>query len=139
VVKRTRRLEVPVDQYPNFNFVGRILGPGELAEEGGVADGVPRAHPRRGSIKDPAKVCPQPLWDLGLHYTGLYFTVLYCYSILWAVADPASGSCREEAVARRAGVLSAVWFAVGALTSSSCRVCALVYQEEKLLYYNSSE
>ncbi|URD72080.1 KH domain-containing protein [Musa troglodytarum] len=27
VVKRTIRVDIPVDQYPNYNFVGRLLGP----------------------------------------------------------------------------------------------------------------
>nr|POF10489.1 isoform 2 of kh domain-containing protein [Quercus suber] len=27
IVKRVIRLDVPVDKYPSYNFVGRILGP----------------------------------------------------------------------------------------------------------------
>ncbi|KAL5802111.1 hypothetical protein ACOSQ4_030416 [Xanthoceras sorbifolium] len=27
IVKRAIRLDIPIDQYPNYNFVGRLLGP----------------------------------------------------------------------------------------------------------------
>ncbi|XLT07315.1 hypothetical protein HN51_053108 [Arachis hypogaea] len=27
IVKKTVRVDIPVDAYPNFNFVGRLLGP----------------------------------------------------------------------------------------------------------------
>ena len=27
VIKKLMRLDIPIDNYPNFNFVGRLLGP----------------------------------------------------------------------------------------------------------------
>ncbi|KAF8397086.1 hypothetical protein HHK36_015993 [Tetracentron sinense] len=57
VVKRILRLEIPVDGYPNFNFVGRLLGPrGNSLKRVEVSTGC-RVYIRgKGSIKDPGKV-----------------------------------------------------------------------------------
>ncbi|KAI9108107.1 hypothetical protein K1719_020980 [Acacia pycnantha] len=52
-VKRILRLEIPVDTYPNFNFVGRLLGPrGNSLKRVEVTTGC-RVYIRgKGSIKD---------------------------------------------------------------------------------------
>ncbi|KAI4324550.1 hypothetical protein MLD38_030030 [Melastoma candidum] len=53
-VKRILRLEIPVDAYPNFNFVGRLLGPrGNSLKRVEATTGC-RVYIRgKGSIKDP--------------------------------------------------------------------------------------
>ncbi|TYK28997.1 KH domain-containing protein [Cucumis melo var. makuwa] len=55
-VKRILRLEIPVDTYPNFNFVGRLLGPrGNSLNRVEATTGC-RVYIRgKGSIKDPEK------------------------------------------------------------------------------------
>ncbi|KAK4755462.1 hypothetical protein SAY87_009219 [Trapa incisa] len=55
-VKRILRLEIPVDTYPNFNFVGRLLGPrGNSLKRVEATTGC-RVYIRgNGSIKDPDK------------------------------------------------------------------------------------
>ncbi|KAL2479369.1 KH domain-containing protein [Abeliophyllum distichum] len=55
-VKRIVRLEIPVDNYPNFNFVGRLLGPrGNSLKRVEATTGC-RVYIRgEGSIKDPDK------------------------------------------------------------------------------------
>ncbi|XP_071716011.1 KH domain-containing protein At3g08620-like [Rutidosis leptorrhynchoides] len=55
-VKRILRLEIPVDSYPNFNFVGRLLGPrGNSLKRIEATTGC-RVYIRgKGSIKDPDK------------------------------------------------------------------------------------
>ncbi|KAK4773087.1 hypothetical protein SAY87_028106 [Trapa incisa] len=55
-VKRILRLEIPVDTYPNFNFVGRLLGPrGNSLKRVEATTGC-RVYIRgKGSIKDPDK------------------------------------------------------------------------------------
>ncbi|KAG0469105.1 hypothetical protein HPP92_018433 [Vanilla planifolia] len=55
-VKKILRLEVPVDAYPNFNFVGRLLGPrGNSLKRVEASTGC-RVYIRgKGSIKDPDK------------------------------------------------------------------------------------
>lgn len=52
-VRRILRLEIPVDNYPNFNFVGRLLGPrGNSLKRVEVTTGC-RVYIRgKGSIKD---------------------------------------------------------------------------------------
>ncbi|GMH05881.1 hypothetical protein Nepgr_007721 [Nepenthes gracilis] len=56
IVKRTIRVDIPVDKYPNYNFVGRLLGP-----RGNSLKRVETTTDCRvlirgcGSIKDPAK------------------------------------------------------------------------------------
>ncbi|KAK9755376.1 hypothetical protein RND81_01G020700 [Saponaria officinalis] len=52
-VKRIMRLEIPVDAYPNFNFVGRLLGPrGNSLKRVEASTGC-RVYIRgKGSIKD---------------------------------------------------------------------------------------
>ncbi|CAM8997312.1 unnamed protein product [Rhodiola kirilowii] len=56
IVKRTIRVDIPVDQYPNFNFVGRLLGPRgnslKRVEASTECRVLIRGH---GSIKDPAR------------------------------------------------------------------------------------
>ncbi|XP_057486027.1 KH domain-containing protein At5g56140 isoform X2 [Actinidia eriantha] len=60
IVKRTMRVDIPVDQYPNFNFVGRLLGPRGNSLRRVEASTECRVLIRgRGSIKDPAKVFNQ--------------------------------------------------------------------------------
>ncbi|KAK8516639.1 hypothetical protein V6N13_080733 [Hibiscus sabdariffa] len=56
IVKRAVRLDVPVDQYPSYNFVGRILGPrGNSLKRVEVVTGC-RVYIRgKGSIKDSVK------------------------------------------------------------------------------------
>lgn len=55
-VKRILRLEIPVDNFPNFNFVGRLLGPrGNSLKRVEATTGC-RVYIRgKGSIKDPDK------------------------------------------------------------------------------------
>jgi protein quaking len=56
-VKRILRLEIPVDNYPNFNFVGRLLGPrGNSLKRVEATTGCRVFIRGKGSIKDPEKV-----------------------------------------------------------------------------------
>ncbi|CAL9147409.1 KH domain-containing protein At5g56140 isoform X1 [Musa acuminata AAA Group] len=56
VVKRTIRVDIPVDQYPNYNFVGRLLGPrGNSLKRVEANTGCRVLIRGRGSIKDPAR------------------------------------------------------------------------------------
>ncbi|XP_059666587.1 KH domain-containing protein At5g56140 [Cornus florida] len=56
IVKRTIRVDIPVDQYPSYNFVGRLLGPRGNSLKRVEASTDCRVLIRgRGSIKDPAK------------------------------------------------------------------------------------
>lgn len=56
LVKRTIRIDIPVDQYPTFNFVGRLLGPRGNSLKRVEASTDCRVLIRgRGSIKDPFK------------------------------------------------------------------------------------
>lgn len=56
IVKKTQRIDVPVDKYPNFNFVGRILGPrGNSLKRVEATTGCRVLIRGRGSIKDTAK------------------------------------------------------------------------------------
>ncbi|KZV36237.1 KH domain-containing protein-like [Dorcoceras hygrometricum] len=56
IVKQTIRVDVPVDQYPNFNFVGRLLGPRGNSLKRVEATTDCRVLIRgRGSIKDPVR------------------------------------------------------------------------------------
>ncbi|KAH0925120.1 hypothetical protein HID58_017376, partial [Brassica napus] len=55
-VKRILRLEIPVDSYPNFNFVGRLLGPrGNSLKRVEATTGCRVFIRGKGSIKDPEK------------------------------------------------------------------------------------
>ncbi|RZC10102.1 KH domain-containing protein isoform D [Glycine soja] len=56
IVKKTVRVDIPVDAYPNFNFVGRLLGPRGNSLKRVEASTECRVLIRgRGSIKDPAR------------------------------------------------------------------------------------
>ncbi|KAG6755677.1 hypothetical protein POTOM_041510 [Populus tomentosa] len=56
IAKRTIRVDIPVDKYPNYNFVGRLLGPRGNSLKRVEASTDCRVLIRgRGSIKDPAK------------------------------------------------------------------------------------
>lgn len=56
IVKRTLRIDIPVDQYPSYNFVGRLLGPRGNSLKRVEATTECRVLIRgRGSIKDPVK------------------------------------------------------------------------------------
>ncbi|GLT79519.1 hypothetical protein SLA2020_510040 [Shorea laevis] len=56
IVKRTIRVDIPVDKYPNYNFVGRLLGPRGHSLKRVEANTECRVLIRgRGSIKDPAR------------------------------------------------------------------------------------
>ncbi|KAK2971936.1 hypothetical protein RJ640_004956 [Escallonia rubra] len=56
IVKRTIRVDIPVNHYPNFNFVGRLLGPRGNSLKRVEASTECRVLIRgRGSIKDPGK------------------------------------------------------------------------------------
>ncbi|PSS14307.1 KH domain-containing protein [Actinidia chinensis var. chinensis] len=56
IAKRTIRVDIPVDQYPNYNFVGRLLGPRGNSLKRVEASTECRVLIRgRGSIKDPTK------------------------------------------------------------------------------------
>lgn len=56
VIKKTIRVDIPVDKYPAFNFVGRLLGPRGNSLKRLEATTDCRVLIRgRGSIKDPAR------------------------------------------------------------------------------------
>ncbi|XP_031106843.1 KH domain-containing protein At5g56140-like [Ipomoea triloba] len=56
IVKRTIRIDIPVEQYPNYNFVGRLLGPrGNSLKRVEVSTDCRVLIRGRGSIKDPTK------------------------------------------------------------------------------------
>ncbi|MBA0742564.1 hypothetical protein Gogos_015612 [Gossypium gossypioides] len=56
IVKRTIRVDIPVNKYPNYNFVGRLLGPRGNSLKRVEANTECRVLIRgRGSIKDPAR------------------------------------------------------------------------------------
>ncbi|CAN4128347.1 unnamed protein product [Withania somnifera] len=56
VVKRVLQLDIPVERYPNFNFVGRLLGPrGNSLKRVEVSTGCRVFIRGKGSIKDPDK------------------------------------------------------------------------------------
>ncbi|KAK9269489.1 hypothetical protein L1049_001264 [Liquidambar formosana] len=56
IVKRTMRVDIPVDKFPNFNFVGRLLGPRGNSLKRVEASTECRVLIRgRGSIKDPTR------------------------------------------------------------------------------------
>ncbi|KAI4320860.1 hypothetical protein MLD38_034301 [Melastoma candidum] len=56
IAKKIIRLDVPIDKYPNYNFVGRLLGPRGNSLKRVEASTECRVLIRgRGSIKDPAK------------------------------------------------------------------------------------
>lgn len=56
IVKKTRRLEVPIEKQPAYNFVGRILGPrGNTLKRVEAQTGCRVLIRGRGSIKDTAK------------------------------------------------------------------------------------
>ncbi|KAE8678048.1 KH domain-containing protein [Hibiscus syriacus] len=56
IVKRTIRVDIPVDKYPNYNFVGRLLGPRGNSLKRVEANTDCRVLIRGlGSIKDPAR------------------------------------------------------------------------------------
>jgi protein quaking len=57
VVKKVVRIDVPVDKYPNYNFVGRLLGPRGNSLKRVEATTQCRVYIRgRGSVKDSVKV-----------------------------------------------------------------------------------
>ncbi|CAL9060889.1 unnamed protein product [Musa banksii] len=54
LVKKTIRVDIPVDHYPNYNFVGRLLGPrGNSLKRIEATTGCRVLIRGRGSIKDP--------------------------------------------------------------------------------------
>ncbi|KAG6433517.1 hypothetical protein SASPL_105131 [Salvia splendens] len=56
LVKRVLRLDIPVDRYPNFNFVGRLLGPrGNSLKRVEASTGCRVFIRGKGSIKDADK------------------------------------------------------------------------------------
>ncbi|KAK7825312.1 KH domain-containing protein At5g56140 [Quercus suber] len=56
IVKRTLRVDIPVEKYPNYNFVGRLLGPRGNSLKRVEASTECRVLIRgRGSIKDPTR------------------------------------------------------------------------------------
>ncbi|XP_021288886.1 KH domain-containing protein At5g56140 [Herrania umbratica] len=56
IVKRTIRVDIPVEKYPNYNFVGRLLGPRGNSLKRVEANTECRVLIRgQGSIKDPAR------------------------------------------------------------------------------------
>ncbi|KAK4743963.1 hypothetical protein SAY87_010275 [Trapa incisa] len=56
IVKKKVRLDIPVDKYPNYNFVGRLLGPrGNSLKRVEASTECCILIRGRGSIKDPAK------------------------------------------------------------------------------------
>ncbi|XVF76945.1 hypothetical protein PTKIN_Ptkin14bG0000900 [Pterospermum kingtungense] len=56
IVKRTIRVDIPINNYPNYNFVGRLLGPRGNSLKRVESSTECRVLIRgRGSIKDPAR------------------------------------------------------------------------------------
>lgn len=56
VIKKAMCIEIPVDMYPNFNFVGRLLGPrGNSLKRVEASTGCRVFIRGKGSIKDPDK------------------------------------------------------------------------------------
>ncbi|KAM0825733.1 hypothetical protein ACQ4PT_069343 [Festuca glaucescens] len=56
IVKKILRLEIPTDSYPNFNFIGRLLGPrGNSLKRIEASTGCRVFIRGKGSIKDPGK------------------------------------------------------------------------------------
>lgn len=56
IVKKMLRLEVPTDAYPNFNFIGRLLGPrGNSLKRIEASTGCRVFIRGKGSIKDSSK------------------------------------------------------------------------------------
>ncbi|KAJ7546873.1 hypothetical protein O6H91_08G058600 [Diphasiastrum complanatum] len=56
IINKTLRIEVPVDKFPNFNFMGRILGPrGNSLKRVEQITGCRVMIRGRGSIKDTVK------------------------------------------------------------------------------------
>ncbi|GBG66641.1 hypothetical protein CBR_g66778 [Chara braunii] len=56
LVRKTRRIDVPVDKHPNYNFVGRLLGPrGNSLKRVESTTGCRVLIRGRGSIKDSGK------------------------------------------------------------------------------------
>nr|GLL33554.1 KH domain-containing protein At3g08620-like isoform X1 [Ipomoea trifida]GMD28293.1 KH domain-containing protein At3g08620-like isoform X1 [Ipomoea batatas]GMD29152.1 KH domain-containing protein At3g08620-like isoform X1 [Ipomoea batatas] len=56
IAKRVLRLDIPVDRYPNYNFVGRLLGPrGNSLKRVEASTGCRVFIRGKGSIKDPDK------------------------------------------------------------------------------------
>ncbi|KAF3514919.1 hypothetical protein F2Q69_00001182 [Brassica cretica] len=56
IAKRTIRIDIPVEEYPNFNFVGRLLGPrGNSLKRVEASTGCRFLIRGRGSIKDQYK------------------------------------------------------------------------------------
>uniref|UniRef100_A0A452ZD08 K Homology domain-containing protein n=1 Tax=Aegilops tauschii subsp. strangulata TaxID=200361 RepID=A0A452ZD08_AEGTS len=56
IVKKILRLEIPTDTYPNFNFIGRLLGPrGNSLKRIEASTGCRVFIRGKGSIKDPGK------------------------------------------------------------------------------------
>ena len=77
IMKQFRRLEVPVEQYPNFNFVGRLLGPRGHSLKRVEAQTSCRILIRgRGSIKDPNRVRAERYWvdNVMPHHAPLHRT-----------------------------------------------------------------
>lgn len=56
IVKKTMRVDIPVDKYPTYNFVGRLLGPrGNSLKRVEVSTDCRVLIRGRGSIKDPTR------------------------------------------------------------------------------------
>jgi protein quaking len=56
ILKKILRLEIPTDSYPNFNFIGRLLGPrGNSLKRIEASTGCRVFIRGKGSIKDPGK------------------------------------------------------------------------------------
>ncbi|KHN39678.1 KH domain-containing protein [Glycine soja] len=69
VVKRVIRLDVPVDKFPNFNFVGRILGPRGNSLKRVEAMTECRVYIRGcGSVKDSIKEFPEDIINARLDH-----------------------------------------------------------------------
>lgn len=56
IVKKTMRVDIPVDKFPNYNFVGRLLGPrGNSLKRVEMSTDCRVLIRGRGSIKDPVR------------------------------------------------------------------------------------
>ncbi|KAK6915913.1 STAR protein, homodimerization region [Dillenia turbinata] len=84
VVRRVVRLDVPVDKYPNYNFVGRLLGPRGNSLKRVEATTHCRVYIRgQGSVKDAAKEKWKADKEQPLHHidAGLKFVLAIVASL----------------------------------------------------------
>ncbi|RLN05360.1 KH domain-containing protein [Panicum miliaceum] len=81
IVKKAMRMDIPVDKYPNFNFVGRLLGPRGNSLKRVEANTDCRVLIRgRGSIKDASKLMLPKYLVFGI-------SSRYCYTAFYLIVE----------------------------------------------------